>query len=217
MKIAILGAGHVGSTLGKSFIKAKHEVFWGVRDPEKDEYRRLAKSTRGKGHVEKVDQAVRDADIVVLATPWDQTQSAIQEAHDLTGKVLVDCTNAMKDDFSGTKVGCDTSCAEIIATWAPGAKVVKSFNEVGYNVMAHPAFRGNSAVDLICGDDENAKKITMKLAKEIGFNPVNAGPLRLSRQVEQMALLWVNLAYNAHLGRDFAFGILKKGGKQKSE
>lgn len=216
MDIAILGAGNVGGTLGKRFVKAGHRVFWGVPDPSKPEYRKLARSQRGKASIGTVREAAASSHVIVVATPWSQTHDALQEAGDLTGKVLVDCTNSMNEDLQGLAVDCNTSNAEEIAKWVPAAKVCKSFNHTGANIMANPKMRGGLAVNFVCGNDEEAKRVGMKLAADIGFEPIDAGPLWVARILEGMALLWVNLAYKGHMGRNFAFAIRHAKPQRKS-
>lgn len=146
----------------------------------------------------------------MLATPWQATRDAIQAAGDLTGKVIVDCTNPLKEDFSGLVVGHTTSGAEQVAQWARGAKVFKAFNQVGFNVMANPSFDRRRAVMFICGDDAAHKPTVLKLASDIGFEAMDAGDLVVARLLEPYAMLWIHLALVRGLVRDFAFGLLRR-------
>ena len=147
--------------------------------------------------------------MVVLTTPWNATQAAIQNAGYLSGKILVDCTNPLKPDLSGLTIGLDASAAEQIASWARGARVVKCFNTTGAENMTSPRFGADLAVMFIAGDDDAAKAIVVKLGDELGFEMVDAGALSIARLLEPVAMLWIHLAYRRGLGRDFAFKLLR--------
>ena len=147
--------------------------------------------------------------MVVLTTPWNATQAAIQNAGNLSGKILVDCTNPLKPDLSGLIIGLDASAAKQIASWARGARVVKCFNTTGAENMTSPRFGADLAVMFIAGDDDAAKAIVVKLGDELGFEMVDAGALSIARLLEPVAMLWIHLAYRRGLGRDFAFKLLR--------
>ena len=120
----------------------------------------------------------------MLATPWPATEAAVNEAGDLTDKVVIDCTNPLKPDLSGLAFGYNTSAAEQIAEWARGAKVFKAFNTTGYNIMANPVINGTRTVMFVCGDDAAAKPKVLQLASDIGFDAVDASPLTQARLLE---------------------------------
>ncbi len=201
MRIAMIGAGNVGTALGQQFVKAGHEVVYGVSDPTKPKYQRMQART--------VKDAAAFGDVVVLATPWPATEAAIRSAGDLAGKVVVDCINPLKPDLSGLAVGHTDSAAEHIARWAPGAKVVKAFNQTGANNMSNPAFGSNKPVMFVAADDSGAKQTVLQLVSSIGFDAIDAGPLANARLLEPLAMLWIYLAFHG-LGRDIAFALLKR-------
>ena len=147
---------------------------------------------------------------MVLATPFAAAQEALRQAGALDGKILIDCSNPLKPDLSGLLTGCDESGAERIAAWARGARVVKAFNTTGAENMTNPAYRNGQALMLVCGDDEAARRQVAALAARIGFDAVDAGPLAVARLLEPLAMLWIHLAVRAGLGRDFAFGMLRR-------
>lgn len=192
MRITIIGAGNVGKTLGEGWSK-KHEVTYVASGTSKDERAKL----------------VAAADVIALATPSGQTLNAIAGLS-LRGKTVVDCTNPLKADLSGLEYGYDTSAAERIAAAAAGAKVVKAFNTVGFGIMANPRFGDRSAMMMIAGDDAAAKRTVIDLASELGFEPVDAGPLKAARLLEPLAMLWISLAFSGTMGREFAFGLLRR-------
>ena len=125
MKIAVLGAGNVGGTLGKAFASTGHNIFFGVSNPEDKKNKKLIDSIGSNyASVGTVVDAVHSADVVVLATPWSAARAALQSAGNLTDKIVIDCTNPLKEDLSGLVIGHTTSAAEQVAQWAIGAKAL---------------------------------------------------------------------------------------------
>jgi 8-hydroxy-5-deazaflavin:NADPH oxidoreductase len=128
----------------------------------------------------------------------------------LTGKVLIDATNPLLPNLAGVEYGTTTSGAEQVAGWAHGARVVKAFNTVGFNIMANPAFGAGRAVMFYCGDDAGAKGMVKPLVDDLGFESVDAGPLSQARLLEPLALLWISLALVHGQGREIAFSLLRR-------
>jgi NADPH-dependent F420 reductase len=211
MKIAVLGAGSVGGVLGRQFAEAGHEVAFGVRSPGDEKYRAIIDGLEG-ARVATVADAARGAEVVVLAVPWDAARTAIADAGDLSGKVVVDCTNPLKyeDGRLSLTMGFDTSGAEAVAGWAKEGRVVKCFNTTGDVNMAEPVVAGARSMMFVAGDDAAARETVLRLAQEIGFDAVDAGGLEQARLLEPLAMLWIHLAFTTPLGRDFAFGILRR-------
>ena len=209
MKIGIIGAGSVGGTLGTAWARKGHSVLFGVRDSSAPEWKELLNRAGASAKAGTVADAGA-CDVVVLATPWEANQPAIQSAGDLTGKVLLDCTNPLLPDLSGLTLAHTTSGGEKVAAWAPGARVVKIFNTTGFGNMANPLYGGEPAGMLYCGDDAAAKKVAAQLAVDLGFDPIDAGPLTQSRLLEPFALLWITLAVKQGLGMDFAFRLMRR-------
>jgi len=145
----------------------------------------------------------------VLATPWAGTEDALRNAGDLSGRIVLDCTNPLSPDMSGL-VG-DKSAAEQVASWAKGAKVVKIFNSTGFKNMDNPKYGDDRVTMFYCGDDAEAKKVAAGLAEGLGFEAVDAGPLSEARSLEYLALLWIHLAYGpAKLGPGIAFKLVRR-------
>jgi NADPH-dependent F420 reductase len=210
MKIGIIGAGNVGGALGTRWAQGGHEVIFGSRNPDSAPIAELLAQAGSKTRAGSVPDAVTASDIVLLATPWPATQSALAGAGDLSGKVLIDATNPLRPTLDGLELGTTTSGAEQVAKWAPGAKVVKAFNTVGSNLMADAHFGGEPPVLFYCGDDAEAKRTVGALAGELGFEAVDAGPLTQARLLEPFALLWISLALVQGHGRDIAFRLLRR-------
>ena len=163
MKIAVLGAGNVGGTLGKAFASTGHNIFFGVPNPEDKKNKKLIDSIGSNNvSVGTVVDAVHSTDVVVLTTPWNAARVALQSAGNLTDEIVIDCTNPLKEDLSGLVIGHTTSAAEQVAQWAIGAKVCKAFNQTRFQNMANPRFDSGNAVMFVCGDDSKSKKIVLR-------------------------------------------------------
>lgn len=208
MRIGVIGIGMVGGTLGRRWARGGHEVMFGVREPSSDKVGRLLADSGENARAGTVSEAAAFGEVVALATPWGGTEDALRHAGDLSGKVLLDCTNPLKPDLSGLEG--DRSAAEQVASWAPGAKVVKIFNTTGANNMDDPRFGDDRATMFYCGDDAEAKNVAARLAEELGFEAVDAGPLAEARSLEHLALLWIHLAYVQKLGRGIAFKLMRR-------
>jgi 8-hydroxy-5-deazaflavin:NADPH oxidoreductase len=208
MKIGIIGAGNVGGTLGTAFLKAGHQVVFGVLDPADPKVVELVQKT---GATAALSTNIAPAvDVLLLATPWPATQAAVQNAGDLTGKIVLDVTNPVTPDLSHLDPANNFSAGEQVAAWAPGARVVKIFNTVGFPVMADPRFGGEQATLLYAGDDAEAKKVAAQLASEIGFAPQDIGPLTEARWLETFAMLWIRMALFHGFGTGFAFKLIRR-------
>lgn len=198
MKIAIIGPGNVGTALGEAFKKRGHEVIYGERDPGKHP---------GSASIK---EAAQSAGIVVFSVAWSGAEDAIRAAGDLSGKTVIDATNPLKPQLAGLELGTDTSAAEQVQKWADGAHVVKAFNTVGFNIMENASFPDGKPVLFYCGNDAGAKETVHQLAGELGFEPVDAGPITQARVLEPFAMLWISLAFQAGLGREFAFRLIRR-------
>lgn len=210
MNIGIIGAGNVGGTLGRRWAQKGHGVKFGVRDSSDPKLQELLAQSGANATAGTVGEAAAYGEIIVFATPWSAVQEAITSAGDLTGKIVVDCTNPIKADFSGLEFGHTTSAGEQVAAWATGAKVVKCFNTTGANIMASPQFGDQSPAMFLCGDDTDAKAQVAQLAADLDFVPVDAGPLEQARLLEAMAWLWITMALKYGQGREMAFALLKR-------
>jgi len=208
VNIGIIGSGNVGGTLGKRWAANGHRVVFSSRAPEK-----LQPLVEEAGHAARAaspTEAAASSDVVLVATPWPATEEALKSAGDLTGKIVVDATNPLLPSLDGLSTGCTDSAGEQVARWAPGAKVVKALNTVGANVMADPKFPERRVAMFYCGDDASAKKTVAGLIGELGFEPLDAGPLTQARLLEPFALLWITLALKHGYGRDIGFEFLRR-------
>jgi 8-hydroxy-5-deazaflavin:NADPH oxidoreductase len=213
MKLAIIGAGNVGGTLGAAWArKADHEIFFGVRDASSDKTQALLRKLSPNARAGTPAQAAAFADVIVLATPWTAAEAVIRSMGDLGGRIILDATNplTMGPDGLGLAIGHDTSAGEMVQKWATGASVFKALNTTGFGNMADPVFHGVKSVMFVAGDDTANKPKVIDLVAALGFQVVDAGPLRNARLLEAHAMLWIELAIKRGLGRDWAFALLKR-------
>jgi predicted dinucleotide-binding enzyme len=204
MDITIIGAGSVGATLGHGWAAAGHVVSWVVRNPDDDRYRALRDS--GARLLPPGPRPVGDA--LVLATPWAGTQAAVLACGNLSGRVLIDCTNPISPGFE-LAVGHVNSGGEEVARWAAGARVVKAFNTVGFDIMANAVRDGRHAFLPVAGDDAAAKQVALQLARDLRFDAQDVGPLANARLTEAFGMMWIKMALQQGFGRQFAFSLIR--------
>ncbi|MDJ0976295.1 MAG: NADPH-dependent F420 reductase [Planctomycetota bacterium] len=210
MDIAIIGSGNVGGTLARRWAAGGHTVRFGSRNPESEKLTALVAEIGDNASATTIAGACEGADVLVLATPWSATEDAITAMGDLTGRVLIDCTNPLKDDLSGLAIGTDTSGAELVQGWAPGARVVKALNTTGSTNMENPAYGADTVTMFVCGDDAEAKGVVTELVSALDFEVCDAGPLSAARYLEPTAMLWIHLAYQQGLGPNIGFRLVTR-------
>lgn len=209
MKIAIIGAGNVGRALGAGWAAKGHEVRYAARDAASEKVRAAVQATAG-ATAGAIAETTRWAEAAVLATPWSGAEPALRAAGDgLAGKPLLDATNPLTPDFR-LALGHTDSGGEQVQRWAPGARVVKVFNTTGWENMADPVYPGGRASMLLCGDDAQARAVAAQLAADLGFEPLDLGPMAEARHLEPAAMVWIKLAIVRKMGRGIAFGLLRR-------
>jgi 8-hydroxy-5-deazaflavin:NADPH oxidoreductase len=201
MKIGIIGAGNVGTGLGKHLAARGHDIVVSfARTPEKVEA--AAAAIGGGGRAGTLEDAVRHAEVVIIATPWAATLEVVRAvAPLLDGKIVWDTTNPLKADMSGLEIGTTTSGGEQIARAAPGARVVKAVPPFA-EVLHSPSMEigGQLPGVFVCGDDAAAREVVLALIGDIPAASVDAGPLSLARYTEPLGMLLVQLAYVQGMG-----------------
>jgi predicted dinucleotide-binding enzyme len=141
---------------------------------------------------------------------FSANQAAVASAGDLTGKILIDVTNPLGADLSWS-IGFSTSGAEQVAKLAPGARVYKEMNQVGFEVMADSTFAAGKPVMFVAGDEPAGKQVVLDLVAALGFEAIDAGELAIARLIElPYALLWIHLMARRNMGRTFAFSMLRR-------
>ena len=211
MRIAILGSGNMGSTLGHLFASAGHFVAYSVsRDPAKLE--RLAKASGPRARAASPADAVRDADVVVLTVLWQHVPRVLRSAGSLEGKLLIDCTNPLTLSDDALAVGHRISGAEVVARRARGARVVKAFNTTPAELLRAGAdVLPEQPAACYCGDDVRAKRVAARLIRQLGFEPVDCGALMNARYLEPLAMLVGELAYNQGRRPEVGLRVLRPG------
>jgi predicted dinucleotide-binding enzyme len=212
MRIAVIGMGNVGSVLGRRWAEKGHDITFCVRDP--DDLTKRAEVEMVNASIGPVSDAAR-ADVVLLAVPWRAVPDALKSAGDLSGKVLLDCTNLVTAELTHLTIGHTTSAGEEVARLAPAARVVEVFNTNGAKNMADPDYGGHKVTMLYAGDDNEANQVAAGLAEQIGFEPIYLGPLTESRLLEPLAMAWIVLARQHILGRDFALDVVRRPGERR--
>jgi len=203
MSISIFGTGNMATGLAALFAKANNQVTLASRDIAKA---RSVAADLGNGiNAGSFADAAAEADVVVLAVPYDAVAEVIKAAGGLAGKTVVDITNPMTADFSGLTIGHTNSAAEEIQKLAPEAKVVKAFNTVFASVLqAGGNVDGRPATVFVAGNDAAARKTVADLAQSVGFAPMETGGLSSARYLEPVAGLNIALAYGLGRGTDIA-------------
>ncbi len=210
MKIAVIGSGNIGKSIGAWASEAGYEIIFSAKNLQHAQ--EAAEITGKNSKFANVREAIAEADMVLLAVPYGAVNLIISEAAShLKGKILIDATNALTPDFSGLALGFTTSAAEEIQRLAPIAKVVKAFNTVFSKVYAsqNPEIKGNKISVFYAGDDKDAKEKVAELISKMGFDGVDAGGLKSARTLEPMALLNITLGYSLGHGTTIGFSFLR--------
>jgi predicted dinucleotide-binding enzyme len=193
--IAIIGTGRVGGALGARLGRAGYAVIYGSRTPDDPRIRDLIARSGPSASAALPAAAAKSATLVMITTPWANTESAIKGLGDLSGKILIDTTNPFEfKDGRDVELPVKGSAAEMIQSWVPGAKVVKAFNTVNFRVMAAPEKAEGPSTIPLAGDDADAKRAVAEVVRALApFEPFDVGPLHNAAYVEKMALLSVNV------------------------
>ena len=213
MRVGILGSGLMGGKLGTLFARAGHEVVFSYARSEQ-KLKRLAREAKGKARPGTPREAAKEADALLLAVHWSRIDDVLNQTGDLSGRVIVTCSLPMNDDNTELVVAHTSSGAEELATMIPKARVVCAFNTVPSEVLfgIYEARRKATRPSLVyCGDESSSKGIAAELIRDVGFDAVDAGPLRIARYTEPFALLVAQLAYEGKGGPELAYRFERFG------
>jgi 8-hydroxy-5-deazaflavin:NADPH oxidoreductase len=208
MKIGILGSGLMGGKLGAIFARAGHEVVFSYSRSQQ-KLQRLARNAKGKARAGTPREAVKDADVVLVAVYWSRIGDVLKQAGSLAGKTVITCSLPMnEDDYTKLVCGYTTSGAEELAKRIPRANVVSAFSTVPSEVLFSVFESKKKAAKpslVYCGDDRRAKQVAAKLISAAGFDPVDAGPLNIARYTEPFTMLVARLAYETRAGAKLSY------------
>jgi predicted dinucleotide-binding enzyme len=212
MRIGILGSGLMGGKLGTIFARAGHDVVFSYARTER-KLTRLAKEAGESASAGTPAEAAEGADAVLLAVHWSRVDDVLKQAGTLSGKVLITCSMPMNDADTALAIAHTSSGAETLAKKAKRAKVVSAFGTVPSEVLFDVfASRRRSKPSLLyCGNDKAAKAVAAQLIGDVGFEPVDAGPLRIARYLEPFTLVIAQLAYESDAGPEIAYRIGRFG------
>lgn len=207
MRVGILGSGLMGGKLGTLFARAGHDVVFSYARSER-KLKRLAREAGGNARAGTPAEAARAADALLLAVHWSRVDEVLRQAGDLSGKVIVSCSMPMNADDTDLVVAHTSSGAEALAKKVRRARIVSAFgtvpSEVLFGVYAARR-RAARPTMLYCGDDGGAKKVAERLIRDVGFDPLDVGPLRIARHLEPFTLLIAQLAYDGDRGPQVAY------------
>lgn len=207
MKIGILGSGLMGANIGTVFTRLGHEVVFSYSRSE-ERLRAIATAAGPTARAGPPHEAVVEADAIVLAVHWSRVDDVLSQAGSLAGKLILSCTNPLDASNSELVVAHTGSGAETIARKLPGAKVVAAFQATPSEVLMS-VFEGRSNAPrpcmVFCGDDQGSKGTVHALLDQFGFDPIDAGPLRIARYIEPFAMLATTLAYGTNQGPEWVY------------
>jgi 8-hydroxy-5-deazaflavin:NADPH oxidoreductase len=213
MRVGILGSGLMGGKLGTLFVRAGHEVVFSyARSVQK--LKRLATEAKGAAWAGTPSEAARESDVLLLAVHWSRVDDVLKQTGDLADKVIVSCSLPMNAADTELVIAHTASGAEALAKKVKKARVVSAFNTVPSEVLfaVFEARREERRPSLVyCGDDSGSKEIAADLIRDVGFDPVDAGPLRIARYTEPFALLVAQLAYEGKGGPELAYRFERFG------
>lgn len=189
--VAVIGTGDMGNSLGPKLAEIGYRIVYGSRDPSRDSVQALIKKTAANATASTQKEAAQSADIVLLAVGWPAMEQVAQSLGNLDGKIVIDVSLPFDQGPDGYPQNTvETSSAEMIQAWNPGAKVVK-WGLPTAHYIDEPKELGHRPSNLIAADDRESKEIVARIAYAIGQDPFDAGPLRLSRAIEAQALLFM--------------------------
>lgn len=181
----------MGSKLGTIFARAGHEVVFSYAHSQ-GKLKKFARDTGGKARAGSVAGAAKQADALLLAVHWTRVDDVLKQAGDLSGKVVLTCSLPMDAENTKLIIANTSSGAEELARKIPKSRVVSAFNTVPSEVLFgvyDARGKANRPSLVYCGDDEKGKSVAAALIRDAGFDPVDAGPLRIARYLEPFALL----------------------------
>lgn len=201
--IAIIGTGDVAKALGPEFAAQGHTIVYGSRNPAGEKVQDLVKISGKDATAVSPQEAIIDANIVVLAVPGLLVGEITRGLGDLSGKIIIDPTNPLERRILTFRHAVETSNAQIIQVIAPDAYVVKAFNTLNWKTMIDPDATGGPVSIPLAGDSRRAKKVVGKLVEGMGLEAIDVGGIENAHWVEGMLMLWINNRLSTRESFDF--------------
>jgi predicted dinucleotide-binding enzyme len=199
MKIATIGSGHIGGTLGMLWAAKGHEVMFSSRHPDSAEIQALVHRAGNNARIGTVHDALAFGEVILLAIPPTEVEQVLQKAGDLHGKILINSINRRDGKSAGMEV----------LQMAKNARVVRAFNSLTWEVLSNPQYGPINASMFITGDDPAAKEVVSQLCCDIGFDPVDTGSSANIPLIETaLSQLWQMLA--PQYGREYSLRLLRR-------
>lgn len=209
MNVAIVGINSTGIAIAQNFISRDWPVILTALNPSSTKYKNLTDRFGDMATVKSLNEAIKLADIFIYASSWEEAKKTCEVLNNATGKILIDASTPIRSGLQLDHTD-GLSGAEQIAAWAPNLKVFKTLNHTGPETLRDPLFPQGVPVMFLAGPDGDGKVKVNDLLISIGFDPVDAGPLKNAKLLEQLALFWLHLAHLQDKGHNFAFSLLKR-------
>ena len=201
MKIAVIGAGNIGGTLGKKWADTGNQVYFGVRDPAGSRVQAILREISGIALAVSIDEALVEGGVVLLAIPGRVAEETIRaHAAGLKGKTIIDATNKIGEP--------QMNCLPFLAEVAPSAALFRAFNNLGWENFVDPTFGGEQADLFFCGVDGQERATVEILIAEVGLRPIYCGGLEQAPVIDNLTSLWIDLTRRLGKGRHLALKLL---------
>jgi len=191
----------MGGKLGTLLARAGHSVIFSYsRSQEK--LKGLARDAGGRARAGTPREAAQEADVLLLAVHWSLVDDVLKQAGHLVGKTILTCSLPMTADDTELAVAHTSSGAEELARRAPETHVVAAFNTVPSEVLFDVFEARNHATRpslAYCGDHDEGKETAARLIRDVGFDPVDAGPLRIAPTWSRSGYWWPSSRMKAML------------------
>lgn len=203
LRIAVLGAGNIGGTLGRKWAAAGHKVFFGVNNPDSERAQGLRAELGTKVTIGSATEALAASDVVVMALPGKAMDEMITtHAAQLDGKIIIDTANRMG--------GGPMNSFATFQTRTPHAYIFRAFNTLGWENFADPVFDGIQADLFYCGPDGDVREIVEQMITDVGLRPMRLGDVDQVGVVDSVSAIWFALVFGQGKGRHLAFKVLSR-------
>jgi predicted dinucleotide-binding enzyme len=204
LRVAVLGAGHIGGTLGKKWAEAGHSVAFGVSNPNGDKAQAVRDELGDKVTIGSVEDALASADVVLMAVPGGAMDETITgNAAQLDGKTIIDAANRIGG-------GGAANSFTTLKAQTPNAHIYRAFNTYGWENFADTTYNDGPADLFYCGPEGESLAMVEQLITDVGLHPMRLGGVDQVDLVDAVLRLWFALASGQQMGRHLAFKVLTR-------